>query len=185
MNKQISPYADGGLIWPIQNDAKKLKNDWNPGKWVLIWKYIARAFQWIPTWQGLDDFQICLRHCALGEVALALEGLSHSCMHRFTDPVYREELWRRTINALNRGTLYTSSTWYSHSACSILKIGPTIVYAMMFSSSPLSLQGAWGHFSEQCFVFVNKAKLSSIPGLFDIEQTFAHTLKHAAGCGLW
>ena len=24
------------LILPIQNDAKKLKNDINPGKWVLI-----------------------------------------------------------------------------------------------------------------------------------------------------
>ena len=24
------------LIWPIQNDAKKQKNDWNLGTWVLI-----------------------------------------------------------------------------------------------------------------------------------------------------
>ena len=23
------------LIWPLQNDAKFLKNDWNPGTWVL------------------------------------------------------------------------------------------------------------------------------------------------------
>ena len=30
------------LIWPIQIDAKKLKNDWNPGTWVLIWEYSAR-----------------------------------------------------------------------------------------------------------------------------------------------
>ena len=25
------------LIWPTQNDAKTLKNDRNPGIWVLIW----------------------------------------------------------------------------------------------------------------------------------------------------
>ena len=25
------------LIWPIQNDEKNLKNDWNPSTWVLIW----------------------------------------------------------------------------------------------------------------------------------------------------
>ena len=31
------------LIWPIQNDAKSLKNDWNPDIRVLIWKYSARA----------------------------------------------------------------------------------------------------------------------------------------------
>ena len=26
------------LIFPTQNDAKKLKNDWSPGKWVLTWE---------------------------------------------------------------------------------------------------------------------------------------------------
>ena len=30
------------LIWPIQNDAKKLRNDWNPGKWV----YSSERTQW-------------------------------------------------------------------------------------------------------------------------------------------
>ena len=33
-----------------------LKNDWNPGKWVLIWEFSARATQWIPIWQGSDVF---------------------------------------------------------------------------------------------------------------------------------
>ena len=42
------------LIWPIQNNAKKLKNYWNPRKWVLILEYSVRAFKWEPTWQGLD-----------------------------------------------------------------------------------------------------------------------------------
>ena len=45
------------LIWPIQNQAKILKNDWNLGTWVLIWEYSMRAIQWIPTWLGLDGFQ--------------------------------------------------------------------------------------------------------------------------------
>ena len=44
-----------------------LENDRNPGKWVLIWEFSARAFQWIPTRQGLDDFRESLRSCALDE----------------------------------------------------------------------------------------------------------------------
>ena len=52
-----------------------MKNDRNPGKWVLIWEHSARAFQWIPTWQGLDGFR---KSCVLvlwTKVASALEGL--------------------------------------------------------------------------------------------------------------
>ena len=30
---------------------EKPENDCNPGKWVLIWEYSARAIQWIPKWQ--------------------------------------------------------------------------------------------------------------------------------------
>ena len=45
------------LIWSLQNDAKMLKNDWNPCTLVLIWEYSARAIQWIPTWQRLDGWQ--------------------------------------------------------------------------------------------------------------------------------
>ena len=32
------------LISPIENYAKSLKNDCNPGIWVLIWEYSVRAF---------------------------------------------------------------------------------------------------------------------------------------------
>ena len=39
-----------------------------------IWE-LSRAFQWIPIWQGLDDFQKSLRRCALDNVASALKGL--------------------------------------------------------------------------------------------------------------
>ena len=45
--------------------CKKLKNDWNPGTWLLIWGDWLRAFQWIPTRQGLDGFQSLLHSCAL------------------------------------------------------------------------------------------------------------------------
>ena len=57
----------------IQNDAKKLKNDWNPGMWVLIWEYSVRDIQWILTWQGLDGFQKALRSCALDESSHSIE----------------------------------------------------------------------------------------------------------------
>ena len=66
------PLCRWWLILPIQNDAKKLKNEWNPGNGVLIWEYSARAFQWIPTWQGLDGFQKSLHPCALNESSLSI-----------------------------------------------------------------------------------------------------------------
>ena len=66
------------LIWPIQNDGQKnMKNDWNPSKWVLIWEYSARGFQWIPIWHSLDGFWKSLRPWASSKVASALEGLTH------------------------------------------------------------------------------------------------------------
>ena len=54
---RVNPYAAGGLIRPIQNDAKNLKKKkwlklWN--NWVLMWEYSVRAIQWIPTCQGLE-----------------------------------------------------------------------------------------------------------------------------------
>ena len=67
MHKWVNPYAAGGQIWPIQNDAKILEDNWNPGTWVLIWEYSLRAIQWIPTRQGLDGFQKCLLSCSLDE----------------------------------------------------------------------------------------------------------------------
>ena len=47
-------YAASGH-W-IQNDEVNLKNDQNPGTWVLL-RVLSVTFQWIPTWKGLDDFQ--------------------------------------------------------------------------------------------------------------------------------
>ena len=52
--------------------CKNLRNHWNPGIWVLIWKYSARAFQWIPTWQGSDGFRKSLRSCVLDKSSLSI-----------------------------------------------------------------------------------------------------------------
>ena len=60
------------LSCQIQYNAKILKNRWNPGLWVLIWKYSVAAIQWVPTWQGLDVFQKHLRSCALDESSLSI-----------------------------------------------------------------------------------------------------------------
>ena len=63
------------LVAYLPNTKKKKKNYWNPGKWVLIWEYSARAiqsFQWIPTWQSLDVFQKCLHPHALNESSLSI-----------------------------------------------------------------------------------------------------------------
>ena len=51
-----------------------IKNDGNPvTSGLLLGQYSARASQWIPTWQGLDGFQISLRHCDLDERSLSIE----------------------------------------------------------------------------------------------------------------
>ena len=54
----------------------RLKYDWNPGTWLLIWEYSMRAFWWIPTWQDLDDFQNSLSSCALDECSLGIERVN-------------------------------------------------------------------------------------------------------------
>ena len=41
-------------FWSLQKYTKKLKNDWNPGKWVY---FELELIQWIPSWQGLSVFQ--------------------------------------------------------------------------------------------------------------------------------
>ena len=57
---------------------KKLKNDWNPGTWVLIWEYSERVIQWIPSWQGLDGFKKLLCLVLWTKAVSALEGLTHT-----------------------------------------------------------------------------------------------------------
>ena len=43
---------------------------------VLFWKYSTRAFQWKPTWQGLDGFQKSLHPCVWANEASAFGGLA-------------------------------------------------------------------------------------------------------------
>ena len=40
----VNPYAGGGQFGRYEMIKKKLKNDWTPGTWVLIWEYLVRAF---------------------------------------------------------------------------------------------------------------------------------------------
>ena len=100
------------LSWPIQNNAKILKNHWNPGKWVLIWEYSVRAIQWVPTWQGLDGFQKSLRICALDESSLSIvrvnsfiaSWVGRSIQGRLSWLQYRREAMTFFLTILNWGT---------------------------------------------------------------------------------
>ena len=70
------PYLDLSML-PVAYYAKrkwckKIRNDWNPGTWVIIWEYSARAIWWILTWQGLDGFQKSLRLCSLDESSISI-----------------------------------------------------------------------------------------------------------------
>ena len=59
-------------------DLCKKRNDWNPGKWVLIWEYSMRAFQWISKWPGFDGFQRCLHSCTLDESSPSIGRVNKS-----------------------------------------------------------------------------------------------------------
>ena len=48
---------------------------WNPGTWLLTWEYSVRAFQWIPSWQGLGGYQKSYP-CALDESSLSIEAVN-------------------------------------------------------------------------------------------------------------
>ena len=41
----FNPYAPGSEFYQYKMMQKKTENDRNPGKWVLMWKHSARAFQ--------------------------------------------------------------------------------------------------------------------------------------------
>ena len=68
---RYEPLCCWWLIWSKQNDAKNLKNDWNPSTWVLTWKYSARArypMNTSMTW--FRCFQEYLHPCPLEESSL-------------------------------------------------------------------------------------------------------------------
>ena len=73
-----STYWDVGFHSCVASSVKPLcwRNDWNPGTWVLIWRYSLWAIQWIPSWEGLSGFQQSLHSCIKDKVVLALELLT-------------------------------------------------------------------------------------------------------------
>ena len=67
------------LIWSIENDVeKKLKDDSNAGKWVLIREHSVRAFQWIPTRHVFKGFQKFQHSCIFDESSLSIERFNPS-----------------------------------------------------------------------------------------------------------
>ena len=70
--------------------CKKTKNDWNPCKWVLIWKHSTRAFLWIPTWLGYDDFHNFLHCCELDKNYLSIRRVKASCFLYLSELVPEE-----------------------------------------------------------------------------------------------
>ena len=76
---------------------KKLKNVWNPSIWVLIREYLARAIQWIPTWQGLDGFQRSLHPCALNESGLSNVRVKLRNYSAVPAPSYLREMLREYV----------------------------------------------------------------------------------------
>ena len=56
-------------------NTKWCKKTWKITKTLAWYGYSGRAFQWIPTWQGLNDFQNLCVLVLWTKVALALEGL--------------------------------------------------------------------------------------------------------------
>ena len=60
--------------------CKKNKNDWNPGTWILSWRYSVRAIQWIPTWQGLDSLKKIFAYLCFDGLSLRIKGLTYSCL---------------------------------------------------------------------------------------------------------
>ena len=85
--QDLKPVCCWWLIWPIQNDAKKVMHE----KWLkpchVAWCWyssesIQRELpQWIPTWQGLNGFQRFLCSCALDESSVSIGRVSNPrCM---------------------------------------------------------------------------------------------------------
>ena len=67
---QINPYAAGGWFdhYKMMHKTEKWLKPWHV---VFIWECSTRAFQWLPTWQGLDGFEKSLYSCALDKGSLS------------------------------------------------------------------------------------------------------------------
>ena len=80
---------------------QKKPEEWRkPSHMVLIWEYSVRAIQWVPTWQGLDGFQISVSLC-LDQISLSIERVNTF------------ESLARTYNLTTAGKdLKYSNIWY-------------------------------------------------------------------------
>ena len=97
--------------------CKNRKNDWNPGKWVLILEYSSRAFQWVPTLQGLDSFQKYLRPCSMDESSLGIErvkGLKLLRWHLVCVTWHVKESERLERYTSLENTDYSAATQFPH-----------------------------------------------------------------------
>ena len=72
---------------PIQNNPKKQKNDWNPGKWVLIW-VLRESFLMNTNMTGFMFFEISFIPVLWTKVAKALEGLLSSIWYTISSEIY-------------------------------------------------------------------------------------------------
>ena len=63
----IIEYNFSGYLTLMQLVANLVNSKWckNPEKWCKSWQ--MGTFQWIPTWQGLNDFHNIFLFCALDE----------------------------------------------------------------------------------------------------------------------
>ena len=95
-------------------NTKMMQKTWNPVKWVLIWEYLARAFKWVPTRQGLDGFQKNLLPCALDESSLSIGRVNPFPMLRLLSSKAqgRKEFWK-TSKPCHNGIYWIALAEYS------------------------------------------------------------------------
>ena len=64
-----------------------------------IWKYSARAIQWVPTWQGLDGSQKSLHPCAFGKSSLSIRKANSGELLFLCHPaVIYSACWRSVLS---------------------------------------------------------------------------------------
>ena len=64
-----------------------------------MWDYSARAFQWIPTWQGLVGFQRSLHSCALDGSSLSIGRVKkiHYNDSHLPNKAFNHKNWRFVV----------------------------------------------------------------------------------------
>ena len=88
------------LIWPIQNYAKNLKNDWNPDTWVLI-RVLSESFLMSTKMAGFRWFSKIFKFTTLcfgQKYSLSIGRIKHemvnACVHSYVNWTYFQPLHR-------------------------------------------------------------------------------------------